>query len=182
MFEEDETRTEERERYIRELIMGYSRSELDAIAVGLGLNPEDYPNKRAVAEAILEAREREEAPVEEAPPEYPLIEEVRVIEEVTEEMEKVSANTVRGMIKVTEKMATEFKAFTSTLQQNAQEWLEKSVNAFNQSVKEQVKENEDFTRNINAGINAFHQNVRMFQQSIIEQVRENKNFVKRFYG
>ena len=58
---EEMAEEENRERYIEELVAEYSRRDLNEIAIGLGLNPEDYPNKRAIAEAILEAREREEA-------------------------------------------------------------------------------------------------------------------------
>jgi len=50
--EEEETEEEEKEELDLEKL---SRNELDAIAIDLELNPEDYRTKKDVADAILEA-------------------------------------------------------------------------------------------------------------------------------
>lgn len=60
MSEEKEVGNKERERYIEELISEYSCETLNEIVRSLDLNPADYPNKMAIAQVILEAREREE--------------------------------------------------------------------------------------------------------------------------
>ena len=170
MFEEE--KNEERKRYIEELVARYTRRVLNEIASGLGLEPDNYPNKRAIAEAILEAREREEAMIEEAIPEYPAVEEVR------KEVEKVSPDTVRGKIKAIMDKAVEFNAAAQAFQQSVQEQMkenEAALAALNSGVQEQMKENEDAVKKIYAF-------APVFQQSVQKQVKENENFVKQFYG
>ena len=58
---EEETENEERKKYIEVLMSEYSYEALTEIARSLGLNPDDYPNKRAIAEEILNERESEES-------------------------------------------------------------------------------------------------------------------------
>lgn len=186
MFEEKEAENEERKRYIEELVAEYSRGELNEIASGLGLDPDDYPNKRSIAEAILVAREHEEAPMEEALLEYP------IVEEVTKEVEKVSPDTVRGKIKAIMDSAVEFNAAAQTFQRSVQAQVkenedavknihafapvfQQSVAAFQQTVQAQVKENE-------AALAAIKSGVQELMSGIQEQVKEHENFVKQFYG
>ena len=172
MYEKKKAEDEERKRYIEEMVTEFSRRQLNEIASGLGLNPNDYLNKREVAEAILEARDRKKAQIEEAIPGY------TPVEEVTKEVEKVSTDTVRGKIKAMEKKAAEIHAFAPVFQQSVQEQMKENMAAaakihafgpvFQQSVQEQVKENE-------AAVTTFISGVK-------EQMKENKNFVKKFYG
>ena len=133
---------EYREMYIEELLAKYTRRELDEIARGLGLNPSDYLNKGAIAEAVLRSREREEELIEEKIREYPR-------DEVKEEVKRVSTDTVKGKIKAIENKTAEFHAFAPMFQQSVQEQTKENedvVKKFQQSVQEQVKENEQFVK------------------------------------
>ena len=185
MYEEKNVEGEERESYVDELVAEFKRIELNEIALSLGLNPADYPNKRAIAEAILKAREREEAPIEGKVTAHP-VEEEALEEIVEEEVEKVSPDTVRGKMEAIMEKAVEFKTFARAFQNSAQKLVKDyenymktefkpGVKAFYESVKEQVKENE-------AALAALKSGVQELMSSIQEQVKENKNFVKQFYG
>jgi hypothetical protein len=173
---------EDRESYIEELVTEYTRKELNEIASVLDLNPGDYQNKRAIAEAILVTREVEEVQkeeitfTEEAPIEYP------TKEEVTKEVEKVSPDTVKGKIKAFEKKTTEFNNFAREMGKNVQ--------MFHQSVRELIKDYENFMKTefhhgineFHHGINAFHQSIREMKQIMQDQVLKHQNYVKQFYG
>ena len=115
MFEEKQAKAAEIKAYIDELINEYSREDLNEIARGLEIDPDDYSNKKAIAEAILEAREIEEALIVESSLEYLVAEEVR------KEVETVTQNSVRGKI----------KAMAEQIKEN-----ERAAVAFNASVQE----------------------------------------------
>ena len=182
MYEEKNAKGEEREVYVEELVAEFKRRELNEIARSLGLNPDDYPNKRTIADAILEAREMEEAPIEgevtSPPPEEETLEKI-----VEEEVEIVNPNTVRGKMKAASEKAAEFNDYASALLEIGQDELRKGVATFNRSVQEQIKNYEKYIKKeFTEGIRAFHKSVKAFQQSIREQVNENQDYVKRFYG
>ena len=125
MFEEKQEKDAERKEYIDELLNEYSREGLNEIARGLDVNPDDYPNKKAIAEAILKARESEEALIVESPLEYLVAEEVR------KEVETVTQNSVRGKI----------KAMAEQTKEN-----ERAAVAFNASVQKRMNEHEEYVK------------------------------------
>ena len=47
-----------KEAYIKELVDGYSRKEIDEMAKALGLEPEKYATKREIALGIMLATDR----------------------------------------------------------------------------------------------------------------------------
>jgi len=136
---------EDRESNIEEMVKAYKRRELDEVSIDLGLRPGDYPNKRAIAAAILDARERVEALVEEVPIEYhaevatmEAIPEYTLMEEVAKEVEKVSPSTVRGKIEAIMQMAAEFNNYAAMFNQ--------SVKEFQKDIMGLAKENQEYVK------------------------------------
>jgi len=57
VVKEEKTASSDEESEVDTLVKTYSRDELDAMAIQEELDPEEYANKRSVAEAIIEAKE-----------------------------------------------------------------------------------------------------------------------------
>lgn len=183
---------EDRESYIEELSTGYKRSELNEIALGLGLNVKEFKNKRSIAEAILASRERVERTKGENIEEEPIDEEMNkfteeeVMGEVMEEMEKVSPDSVKGKLKAIEDMTAEFNNFTFELLIRGREELQQgidsihqSVRSFEQSIENLAKDYDNYMKkDFQQGIAEFNQSVRSFQESIANLTKEFENYVK----
>ena len=81
---------------VEELLMVYSRRNLDEIAIGVGLDPIVYPNKRAVAKAIVMSRKAKEK-VE--------VEKMEVKKMEVKKMEKLLKGSVKDKINATKHQA-----------------------------------------------------------------------------
>ena len=158
-----------RSTYIKELIDGRSRKELDEIARALSLNPTDYMNKRELAKGILANREKIEKAIGMAATKTAPTEEAH-------EVEEMSMSSVRGMIRAAEEKASGFKAFYAGEFHQGMQVFQKALESFKRSIEEQRKENDDFIKN------DFGQILKKFRQSIMDQARENQKFIKQFYG
>ena len=194
---------ESRERYLNEMISGFKRSELNDIAHSFGLNANDFPNKRAIAEAILVYREQEEASMketytevlEEAPTAISEINEKVLFEkeisdvvpgEVMKEVKKVS--TVKGMVKnydiyIKNEFSKGLDAFIDSVKELVADYdsymkneFLTSLDNYQNSVKELAADYDSYIKNI------FSKAVHKYQKSIRHQFRENQDFIKKFYG
>jgi len=177
MYGERGSKNDEKIKYVEELAGSYSRKKLDEIAVELGLNPTDYVNKAAIAEAILKVRENEETAT------------VKTTREPasTEEVIKVQKSSVMDLRRTFEEQATAFKTFGSVDFKQAiksfndsigeqTKTFNDSVKAFRKSIGEQMKRNQDFLRN------EFNDSVKAFRKSIDVQAKENHEFARWFQG
>ncbi|MEW5759642.1 MAG: hypothetical protein AB1779_02620 [Candidatus Thermoplasmatota archaeon] len=153
------------EETVEELMSTYSRSELDGIAEKLGLDPKEYPNKEAIARAIISARKR--PPVKAKPKkEYPKKVGIRSVKDIQAENEeavkKIHAD-VKEQIEVNEE----------------------AVKKIHADVKEQIEKNEAAVKKITAGIppirNAIEKKVEEIQAAAKEQAKENEAYVRKFY-
>lgn len=176
MYEERGSKNDEKRKYVEELAGSYSRKKLDEIAVELRLNPTDYVNKAAIAEAILKVRENEETAT------VKMTREPASTEEVKEEI-KVQKSSVMDMRRAFEEQATAFKTFGSVDFKQAIKSFNDSVKAFRKSIGEQMKRNQDFLRNeFKQDVQRFRQNIKKFEQSIDVQAKENHEFTRQFQG
>lgn len=148
---------------IEELTGAYPRRELDEMANGLGLDPSAYPNKRAIAGAIVMARrvrEKEKMGVE------------------AEKMEKPLKGSVKDKINAV-------KQFCKAMQSK--------VGALQSDINKQVKVNAEAVAKIEAGIDELISETKQFSKAMQskvanllaagnEQMNENKQYIKDFYG
>ena len=171
---------EELKENIEEMMAEYTRSELDEMAQGLGINPSDYPNKRTLAYAVIGARELEkasqekvleEAPEEEAPEPVPGVQveeepfEETVQEVIQEEGVKVLQDTVKGKIRAFKEKTDEFNDYAPSLVARGREDLESGIAEFNRSIAA-------FNVSLESGIAEFNRSIAAFNVSIDEEKRE----------
>jgi archaellum component FlaC len=161
------------EKTVEELTMTYSRGELDEMAKDLGLDPLEYPNKTAVAKAILAAR-KGKLPAVKIP-------------------EKVGKAGVYAKVKSTEKFIGEFGASVRKLQADIPPQVkenESAVKKIHADIDDQVKENESAVRKIGIGVKELQNSIEPVRKSIEtavkkihadvdKQVKENESAVRK---
>ncbi|MEW6070091.1 MAG: hypothetical protein AB1485_05685, partial [Candidatus Thermoplasmatota archaeon] len=123
------------EKTVEELTATYSRAELDKMAKELGLEPKEYPNKEAIAKAILVAR-KGKPPVVKIP-------------------EKIGKKGVFAKIKAIEVAVRKIGAGVKEIQKGIPEKaavLQEGARAIQTDIQKQVKENEAAVRKIQNSI------------------------------
>ncbi len=126
---------------IEGLVGAYPRRELDEMAEGLGLDPSAYPNKRAVAEAIVMARrvrEKEKMGVEAEKMEKTLKGSVKDKINETKQFAKSMQAGVQKIQVGIPKLINETEQFTKTMQSKVANLLA--------AINEQMNENKQYVK------------------------------------
>ncbi len=126
---------------IEGLVGAYPRRELDEMAKGLGLDPSAYPNKRAVAKAIVMARrvrEKEKMGVEAEKMEKPLKGSVKDKINAIKQFTKANVEAVAKIQAGITKLINETEQFTKAMQSKVANLLA--------AINEQMSENKQYIK------------------------------------
>jgi len=204
--------TEKKERKVEELMLDYTRVELDDIAASLNLVPSNYPNKRTITYDILKARALGDNKVE---PEIIELEDTHettqddlsenILQEILTDIQvpeigeviaevKMMSHTVRGKIHGYKTKANEFNEFAKNLNARGNAEMKAGVAEFNESLNV-------FKGNMLAGVSVmqdsiqkqamdyrlyrkttFADGVNAFREATNVYKTDIHNYVKSFYG
>jgi len=138
----------------------YLRRELDGMARKLGLDPNAYPNKRAVAEAIVMARKE------------------KVGEKVVKKMEKPLKGSVKDKINAIKQFTKAMQSKVGALQSDINKQVKVNAEAvakIEAGIDELINETKQFSK-------AMQSKVANLLVAFNEQMSENKQYIKDFYG
>lgn len=150
------------EKEVEELVGVYLRRELDGMARELGLDPNAYPSKRAIAEAIMMARKTRE----------------KVGEKVVKKMEKPLKGSVKDKINAIKQFTKAMQSKVGALQSDINKQVKVNAEAvakIEAGIDELINETKQFSK-------AMQSKVANLLAAGNEQMNENKQYIKDFYG
>jgi len=139
---------EAKKAYIKELVNGHSRKEIDEMAKALDLDPEKYATKREIALGIMLATDQASI----CKPERNTADRGEECEEVD-----VTMSSVKSIRKATQ---DEVRAFHDAIQ------------VFSDDVKEQMKENYDFVNEFALSLESFRRSVLEQSKEIQKYIKQ----------
>lgn len=152
--------------YVKELVDGHSRKEIDEMAKALDLDPEKYATKREVALGIMLATDQASM--------YKPEGNTADVGEEYEEVD-VTMSSVKSIRNATKDKATNFMTNIAAFHGATQ--------VFRDDIMGQRKENYDFANvGFAQSVKKYQQSFEAFRRSILEQSKETQKYIKQFYG
>ena len=160
--------------YVKELVDGHSRKEIDEMAKALDLDPEKYATKREVALGIMLATDQASM--------YEPEGNIAEIEEECEEVD-VTMSSVKSIRNATKDKATNFMTFYKGEFLTNIAAFHGATQVFRDDIMGQRKENRDFANvGFAQSVKKYQQSIEAFRRSILEQSKETQKYIKQFYG